>query len=375
VRVFLQSVVAQLLLNPYVWWRGRQAFPQAKGWRTAFTACFVVEILTYFTGFFFYKDLPDGVMKFILYYCGTWYIGLLYATMALLVLELLALSNRLYPWFPKWILRHWVRTKVCLFFLITIGLGGLLCHAYNTVAHPLVKHVNIRLPKGELNRTDSLKIVMMSDLHIGEMVGKDWVRRYVSLSNAQQPDLVVLVGDLLDYESRHAENEHIEDDLQQLNAPLGVYAINGNHEYRANRHAKRRWIEKTGIRLLVDSVVLIDHSFYLVGRDDFINKERQPLQALLKGVETGRPVIVLDHQPWSLAELAMNGVDLGLHGHTHYGQLWPYPLLMKFIYECAYGSYRKGDTQFYVSSGIGIAGPPYRVGTVSELVVLHITFE
>ena len=95
----------------------------------------------------------------------------------------------------------------------------------------------------------------------------------------------------------------------------------------------------------------------------------------MAGIDTTKPIIVLDHQPWSFAEMTMNGVDLGLHGHTHNGQLWPYPLLMKFIYECPYGYHKKGPTQFYVSSGIGFAGPPYRVGTHSELVVLHIHFE
>ena len=73
--------------------------------------------------------------------------------------------------------------------------------------------------------------------------------------------------------------------------------------------------------------------------------------------------------------MAMNRIDLGLFGHTHNGQFWPYPLIMKLIFECPYGYYKKGDAQFYVSSGIGCAGPPYRVGTVSELVVLHITFQ
>jgi uncharacterized protein len=247
-------------------------------------------------------------------------------------------------------------------------------HAYHVVAYPTVTNVYLTLPKGNSDR-DSMTIVMMSDLHIGEVIGKKLVQRYVQLSNEQHPDMVVLVGDLIDYESRFAEKAHIEDDLQQLEAPLGVYAVLGNHEYRANRFAKFRWIKKTGATLLVDSVVSPDSSFYLIGRDDYVNKaHRKPLHALMAGLDTTKPLLVLDHQPWSFAEMAMNKVDLGLHGHTHNGQLWPYPLLMKFIYECPYGYYRKGPTQFYVSSGIGIAGPPYRVGTVSELVVLHIRF-
>ena len=215
---------------------------------------------------------------------------------------------------------------------------------------------------------------MMSDLHIGEMIGKELVQRYVKMSNAQHPDLVVLVGDIMDYESRFAEKAHIEEDLKQLKAPLGVYVVYGNHEYRANRIAKYRWLKKTGATLLIDSVARPDSSFYLIGRDDHINKKRKPLHVLMAGIDTTKPIIVLDHQPWSFAEMTMNGVDLGLHGHTHNGQLWPYPLVMKLIYECPYGYHKKGPVQFYVSSGIGIAGPPYRVGTVSEMIVLHIRF-
>ena len=201
-------------------------------------------------------------------------------------------------------------------------------------------------------------------------------KRIVKMSNAQPPDLVVIAGDIIDYESRFAENAHIEDDLRQLKAPLGVYGIYGNHEYRANRFAKFRWFAKTGITFLVDSVVSPDSTFTLIGRDDFVNHaNRMTLHSLMKAVDNSKPTIVLEHQPWSFDELAMNHVDLGLYGHTHNGQLWPYPLLLKFIYECPYGYYKKGTTQFYVSSGIGIAGAPYRVGTISELVVLHIRFK
>jgi predicted MPP superfamily phosphohydrolase len=374
-RVFLQSVVVQLLLNPYVFRRGWQALEGKKSWRLAFGASFAVELLVYFTGFFFHKELPDGLMIAILYYCGTWYVGLIYVTMALLALDVLRLVNRLRPWYPEWVVSHWRQTKLGLFFLFIAGTAGLLAHAFHTVANPVVRHVNITLPRGaDGNPCDSMTVVMMSDLHIGEIIYKEMVKRYVALSNDQHPDLVLLAGDLIDYESRFAEAAHIEDDLLQLKSTFGVYAINGNHEYRANRYAKEKWIRKTGAILLIDSVVVINDSFYLVGRDDEVNKRRKPLHSLVKDLDKGKPLIVLDHQPVSPSELVMNSTALGLHGHTHNGQLWPYPLLMKFIYECPYGYYRRGNTQFYVSSGIGIAGPPYRVGTVSELVVLHIVF-
>lgn len=373
-KVFFGSIVAQLLLNPYVFWRGWQAIPAKKSWRIPYVLLFAIELIVFFIGFFFHKSLPDDVMISILYYCGTWYIHLLYFTIALLIIELLRLSNRIHSWYPKWITSHWAQTKLALFFVVITSVVGLMIHAYHAVINPVVTHVNITIPKGT-SHLDSLKVVMMSDLHIGEIINKKQVEKFVSMSNAQQPDMVVLVGDLMDYESRFAEQMHAEYDLQKLKAPLGVYAVLGNHEYRANRYAKLNWIRKTGATLLIDSVILVDNSFYLIGRDDYINKERKPLNALVKDLHPEKPKILLDHQPWTFAEASMNGIDLGLYGHTHYGQLWPYPLLMKLIYECPYGYYRKGDTQFYVSSGIGIAGPPYRVGTVSEMVVLHIQFK
>lgn len=372
-KVFIQSIFGQLLLIPYICWRGYQALPPKKSWRIPYLLFFAIELILFFTGYLFRNVLPDEVMLPILYICNTWYIASLYITLSLLVLEVVTLSNRLFHWYPSWITKHWQQTKLTLFTLITFGVTGLMIHANHVVEYPVVRNVYLELPKGSSNR-DSLTIVMMSDLHIGEMIGKKLVQRYVRMSNEQHPDLVVLVGDIMDYESRFAENARIEEDLQQLQAPLGVYIVYGNHEYRANRFAKQRWLKKTGATLLVDSVAQPDSSFSLIGRDDYINKKRKTLHTLMAGADTTRPVLVLDHQPWSFAEMAMNGVDLGLHGHTHNGQFWPYPLLMKLIYECPYGYYRKGPTQFYISSGIGIAGPPYRVGTASELVVLHIRF-
>lgn len=372
-KVFLQSIFGQLILTPFIFWRGYQAIPAKKSWRIPYLLFFAIELVIFLTGFFFHNHLSDEAFIFIMYYCNTWYIASLYITIAIGVLEFLRLTNRIYPWFPSFVRKHWKRTKATCFVIIVVGVTLLMIHAYRNVMNPVVTHVYMTVPKHVEGR-DSLKIVMMSDLHIGEIIGKDLVQKYVAMSNAQQPDMVVMVGDIMDYESRFAEQAKIEEDLQLLKAPLGTYVVYGNHEYRANRYAKRQWLEKTGMTLLVDSVVMPDSTFYLVGRDDYVNKLRKPLQSLMKDVDTSKPVIVLDHQPWSLAELAMNGADIGLHGHTHYGQLWPYPLIMNFVYENPYGYSRRGNTQFYVSSGIGIAGPPYRVGTVSELVVLHIDF-
>ncbi len=372
-KVFLQSIFGQLILTPYIAWRGYQALPGSRKWRIPYLAFFAIEWTVFFVGYFFHEYLPDPILIGIMYFCNTWYIASLYITMALLFLEVLRFIHKIWPWYPQIVRLHWKETKYILFGVIVSGTLILMVKAYHNVAYPTVKHVYITLEKGNSDR-DSLTIAMMSDLHIGEVVGKKWVQRYVDLANVEHPDLIVLVGDVIDYESRHAEYAEIENELRQLTAPLGVYMVLGNHEYRANRFAKLRWFEKTGATLLIDSVAMPDSSFYLAGRDDLTNKRRKPLNVLLNGIDKDKPVIVLDHQPYAFSEMAMHQVDLGLHGHTHNGQLWPYPLLMNFIFEAHYGYYRKGPSQFYVTSGIGVAGPPYRVGTVSELIILHIRF-
>ena len=374
--VFLQSIFGQILFSSYILWRGRQALPKKKSWQIPFMLILILEIVIFFIGYIFHNTLPDNIFVPLMLICNTWYIASLYITLTLLFLSLLHLINKSWAWYPMFVNLYWSKTKTALFFVITIGITALMIFGYRSVRYPSTQHVYITIPKaaGEL---DSLTIVMASDWHIGEMIRKNQVQNIVKLCNEQNPDMILIGGDLIDYEMRFAEKEHIEEDLQQLKAPLGVYMVLGNHEYRANRFAKLKWIEKTGMTLLVDSVIApADSSFYLIGRDDYINhRNRASLKSLMEQVDINKPVILLDHRPNRMNETAMNQIDLALHGHTHNGQLWPYSLLLHLVYECPYGYYRKGGTQFFISSGVGFAGPPYRIGTRSEIVVLHINFE
>jgi len=372
-KVFLQAIYGQIFLNAYIFRRGYQALPPKKMIRMPFILLFIIELLLYFIGYFFYKDLPDSVLHPVMLICNTWYISSIYFTLGLLVLDLIRLSHRLRPWYPGILQKNWLTVKLALLPVFIFAVAGLMIQGYYHAIYPVVRHVNIHIPKVVEGR-DSLTIALMSDLHIGESVGKRNVQRFVELCNAEHPDLVVIAGDVMDYESRHARNEHIEEDLQRLHAPVGVYMMLGNHEYRANRFAKLRWLEKTGGILLIDSVAIPDSTFYLIGRDDLTNGKRASLESLMQGLDLTKPVIVVDHQPVSARETIDNACDLGLFGHTHNGQYWPFPLLLKFVFEFPYGYFFKGNTHIYVSSGIGFAGPPYRVGTRSELVVLHVTF-
>lgn len=373
-RVFLQAIFGQLLFTLYIYLRGRAVLPRRRRWRLLYTLFFAAEWALYFFGYFTHSELPDSVMVPILMICGTWYIASIYLVTGLLFFDLCRWIYRRRPgWFPAWIAANALQLRRGAYLLLVVFTIGLMIQGYHNVEDPRVKHVRITIPKSTPGR-DSLKVVLMTDTHFGESIGKRNAQRFVALSNAEQPDMVVIAGDVIDYELRIAAREHIEEDLRRLRAPLGVYITLGNHEYRANRIAKQRWLRRTGGTLLIDSVVQPDSTFTLVGRDDYTNRHRAALSQLMRGVDMSRPVIVADHQP-KFREVVMNGADLGLFGHTHAGQIWPFSWIIKLAYAHSYGYFREGPAQFYISSGIGCAGPPYRIGTRSELVVLHIRFE
>jgi len=371
-KIFLNAIYGQIFLNAYIIRRGYQALPPKNTIRAPFILFFIIELLLYFTGFLFYKDLPDSILHFIMLICNTWYVASFYIAFGLLLLDLIRLSNRIHRWYPTVITTNWSKIKLSLFLFFILTVTGLMILGYHHAVYPIVRHVHIHIPK-EVEGRDSLTIVLMSDLHIGEFIGKKNVQRFVEMCNSQHPDLILIAGDIMDYESRKAEKQRIEEDFQQLNAPLGVYMVLGNHEYRANRLAKLSWLAKTGGVLLVDSVAMPDSTFYLIGRDDSKNRKRASLKTLIQGLDLTKPMIVLEHPPTAW-ETIYNKCDLGLFGHTHNGQYWPISYYINYTSKVSYGYSMKKKSHIYVSSGIGFAGPPYRIGTRSELVVLHVTF-
>ena len=128
--------------------------------------------------------------------------------------------------------------------------------------------------------------------------------------------------------------------------------------------------------MLRDSAVMIDSAFYVVGREDRVVPTREPLKQIIsqQEVDLSKPVIVLNHTPDYLDEEVDAGADIALYGHTHHGQAFPGNIATELIFEVAHGYKKKGDTHVYVTSGIGLVGPQYRIGTVSEMVMLTVHF-
>jgi uncharacterized protein len=214
-----------------------------------------------------------------------------------------------------------------------------------------------------------LKIVMLSDLHTGYHIRRAELSQWVDIINGEKPDLVLIAGDVIDRSVEPLRKDRDAAEFRRIKAP--VYACPGNHEYYSDIDKACRFFRMAGITMLRDSAVSVA-GINIVGRDDLTNRRRKPLAELVSGIDSTRFTILLDHQPVHLDDAHKCGVDFELCGHTHNGQLWPVSWITRAMYECAYGHCSKGRTQYYVTSGIGIWGGKFRIGTRSEYVVMNL---
>lgn len=249
----------------------------------------------------------------------------------------------------------------------------LLSYGYYNYKNPKIREFNLEINKQ--TEEPSLRIVAVSDIHLGLGTGKAALSQYVDKINKQKPDLILISGDLIDNSVLPLKEEHMEEELNRLSAPLGVFMVPGNHEYISDIDESIDFIKATSIHLLRDSVVTLPNGLQIIGRDDRQNHRRKPLNDLAKQVDPSQPIILLDHQPYDLEKTVEAGVDLQISGHTHRGQVWPVSLLTDRLFDISYGYDKRENTHLYVSSGLSLWGPPFRIGTDSELVVFNLNFK
>ena len=306
------------------------------------------------------RELPFGLTRFFSDLTTDWMIFVLYMTLLLLVTEIpLFFHKRLKKSF-----------LICFVLTICIMLGG-----YIHYMHPGTKVMNIVINKQVASAKKWMKVVAVSDLHLGYATDVKMLQRYVTMINNEKPDLILIGGDLVDRSVAPLYEEPFAATLNQLKARYGIFMVPGNHDYYANVDSCSQFVRQTSIVMLRDSVVTLRNGFQIVGRDDRSNSNRLPLETLMKRTKSSRPIFLLDHQPYELRKSGQLGVDLEFCGHTHNGQVWPFNLVEKLIFELPYGYRQYGRTQVYVSSGLSLWGPPMRIGTQSEMLVFNLTFK
>jgi predicted MPP superfamily phosphohydrolase len=223
---------------------------------------------------------------------------------------------------------------------------------------------------------DGFRLVTFSDAHLSSTYGGRRFERVVELVNEQRPDAVAIVGDLVDGELTHLREEVAP--LADLVSEQGVFFVPGNHEHYVDTRAWLRHLPTLGVHVLRNERVALGRggpTFDLAGIDDVPPDGADPaaqLDAALDGRDESTPVVLLAHEPVLIDAAEAAGVDLQLSGHTHGGQLWPLDYAIRLSQPVTEGYRRYGDTQLYVTSGVGFWGPPMRVGARPVVIVVEL---
>ncbi|MDR1895345.1 MAG: metallophosphoesterase [Prevotellaceae bacterium] len=365
--IFFTTIIALYAgANIYLFIRGLHSLP-AGLWRIVFSGVFIILALAFFSGMIFSEAFPVRVTSVIQHAGGMWLISLIYFIPIVLIIDIVRLINKIFPFFPSFLTLNPQLTKIGTFGFVVGLVAIIMVYGIINFNHPSIKTLDIKTSK---RLRDVPKIVVASDLHLGYTLGRKKLDDFINLINSQKPEIVLLCGDIFDRSVRPIEQWNMIEELRKIHAPLGVYAVPGNHEYFGDQEKVFDLWKQAGFVVLRDSVAQPTDDIYIVGRDDRTNQRRKSLSQIMSNIDHSRLIILLDHQPFHLEEAMEAGVDFQFSGHTHDGQVWPVGLIANRIYEKSYGYFKKGDTQYYITSGLGLWGPHLRIGTNSEIVVV-----
>lgn len=345
----------------YVSWHVWTLVPLSAAWRWLIIGVGIASFLMLFLNLSRTIDkMPMWLARWVYDIGNSSIFILLYLFMIFLVLDL----GRLVHLVPKaWLVHNFYTTAAITIGMFVVFLFGNIQYN-NKVREELTFTTDKPLAK-------PLKLVMLSDLHLGYHNPRKELARWVDKINSEHPDLILIAGDIIDMSIRPLIEENMAEEFHRLEAP--VYACLGNHEYYTGEPLAQQFYQDAGIHLLRDTFAIVD-DLCIIGRDDRTNRHRKRMLSQILPEKEGseRFTILLDHQPYHLEQAERAGVDFQFSGHTHYGQVWPISWIEDAMYECAFGHHQRGKTQYYVSSGIGIWGGKYRIGTRSEYVVARI---
>lgn len=324
---------------------------------------------------------------------GNYFLGIFLYTLVIILLADFGRILLKYVFHASWIHSRTAFTvagAICALLILLLSACGIFHAKYiKTTSYNVI--INKTIPE----RT-SMKVVLLADTHFGYNAGVLHARELVRKINKQKPDLVCIAGDIFDNEYDAIRNpEKLEKTLRGIKSTYGVYACWGNHDLNEEilagftfKHKDgdlsdikdprmKKFLEDSNIHILEDESVLINDQFYVIGRKDAsltekIHETRKAPAQLTEKLDRDKPIIMIDHQPKELQELADAGVDLDLCGHTHDGQTFPGNFTIKLMWENPCGLLSKDNMTNITTSGSGVWGPAMRIGTDSEICSINI---
>ncbi|SKB60794.1 metallophosphoesterase [Alkalitalea saponilacus] len=376
---FFIVLAVHTVVNLYIAIRGWQALEAASNFRPWFIAFMILVYVAYPAGRILEKIWYHPIPITLHWVGAFWFAAMLYVTLMLFLTDIGRIANHFFPFLEKIAGSNVPAIKLKFFIAVSAISGLIILFGHINAWYPKTSRIDIVIPK-EAGNLQSLRIVAVSDVHLGTIIGPRKTGKMVESINRMNPDIILFAGDIVDEDVKPVIKQNLGRNLQQLKAPLGIYASTGNHEYIGGGDPSINYLEQNGIRVLRDTVISIHDNFYVVGREDLHKKwvtgnPRKDLSEILKDIDRSKPVILLDHQPYNLDDAMEAGVDLQISGHTHHGQLWPFGYVTNRIFEVSRGYKQKGNTHYYVSTGFGTWGPPVRTGNRPEIVLINLYFE
>jgi len=374
--VYLYSVLCCLFLFPYLGWRAGQVLGPRL--RRVFWGLLVLIFVLFSIALLIHRRFEADWMSAVMNGSVYIFFSTMYATAVVVGVNILryidARTLKLYASARPAVKQG---AKVIAFIATLAVFFTTMVIGHRNVRYPRVmyqKYTVKRLVPEGAQPEKRMRLVFFSDLHIGEAMTPDYIARAVKLIQDQQPDLILCGGDFIDHRAVYAYDPRVMASLRSLHAPMGVYYVLGNHEYRDDLEANIRWVSEVGGTLLRDSIAFPgDGPLTLIGRDDWVNGNRKPFEVIANEADPLRgPVVLMEHTPASIDSIGDSPVDLILCGHTHGGQIWPGQLMVWWRYGMVSGTRPVGEREVCISSGIGSAGATYRVGTRSEIRVYDL---
>lgn len=377
----------------YLWMGTCNSILRTLTFRIIFAVIYVLLSTSLLTGFLIKK--PKSLHR-MLKITGNYFLGIFLYTLVIILAADLGRILLKYVFRVSWIhsrMAFTITGAICAVLVIFFSARGIFHAKYIKVSSYDVQ-INKTIPEG-----NSMKVVLLADTHFGYNSGILHAKELVRKINKQKPDLVCIAGDIFDNEyDAIRDPERIEKVLRRIKSTYGVYACWGNHDLNEEilagftfKHKgddlsdikdprMKKFLEDSNIHILEDESVLINDSFYVIGRKDAsltekIHETRKVPAQLTEDLDRDKPIIMIDHQPKELQELADAGIDLDLCGHTHDGQTFPGNFTIKLMWENPCGLLMKDNMTNITTSGAGVWGPAMRLGTDSEICSIDIHFK
>lgn len=384
-----------ILINVYVihriilWMEACHYIFQSLFFRVLFILIYILLSTSILTGFLIKK--PKTLHR-ILKKTGNYFLGtFFYIAFTIIFMDIGRIILK-YGFHSSWIDNREafiISGGVCFLIIAALSIHG-VAHTW----HLKTTKYHISIPK-KAGNISSLKIVLVADTHFGYEIGHIHARQLADTINKENPDIVLFAGDIFDndYNAIQYPNS-IKNSLKSIRAKYGVYACWGNHDlnepvlagftFRSslpyyNDFRMSKLLNDANIHILDDDSVLINDSFYIIGRKDIsraekMNEIRKTPDQLTQKLDRSKPLILIEHQPKNLSEMADAGFDISLCGHTHNGQIFPCNLLLHLFWENPSGCMKKKNMYNIVTSGAGIWGPAMRIGTENEICSITVSF-